>query len=120
MKSTKIYLRSIDQDNRKRLSLFDSNRKTGIDELITEVQSGGTIIWTFDCCSGIKSIIKIYSKSGKGNIFKNEPVKGLFCKYFKLKIPIDAKGEEAYGIDYQLLDGTKLSIDPVIRIKPPQ
>ncbi len=120
MECVTIYLRSIEQDGKKRLSLFDSNRNCGIDDLITEVSQGTKIIWALDCCSGIKSIAKIYSKTGKRNVFCVDPSKAILSKNMRIKLGSDVEGEEAYGIDYVLTDGTKLSVDPVIRIKPPQ
>ena len=41
--------------------------------------------------SGIKKISGIYSKDGKGNIFKNLPEKLLLCKGFKLQVPKTVK-----------------------------
>ncbi len=114
-----IYLRSIGQKENKRLSLFDSNGNGDIDKLVTEVESGAAIVWKLDCMSGIKSITKIYSKTGKRNIFKTDPRKLLFSKGFKLQLSKDAEGEEAYAIEYTLCDDTKVIIDPVIRIPPP-
>ena len=119
MKIVTIYLRSVEQKERKRLAMFDSNRNGDIDNLITEVEAGATIIWKLDCLSGIKSITKIYSKTGKRNIFKSDPRKLLFSKGFKLQLTKDAEGEEAYAIEYILCDDTKVTIDPVIRVPPP-
>lgn len=119
MKIVTIYLRSVEQEGKKRLAMFDSNRNGDIDNLITEVESGATIIWKLDCLSGIRSITKIFSKSGKRNIFKTDPRKLMFSKGFKLQLTKDAEGEEAYAIEYILCDDTKVTIDPVIRIPPP-
>jgi hypothetical protein len=120
MKTVKILLRSIEQDGKKRLAMFDSNRNSGIDNLTTIVPRGATVIWTMDCNSGIKTISKIYSKSGKRNVFKMDPRKRFLCKGLFLNISREAEGEEAYGIDYILCDGTPHSIDPTIKIPPPQ
>lgn len=120
MKTVKIYLRSIEQEGKKRLALFDSNRNAGIDDLTTIVQRGATVIWTTDCCSGIKSITKVFSKKGKRNVFKTDPRKRFLCKGLVLNISREAEGEEAYGIDYILCDGSSHSIDPLIKIPPPQ
>jgi hypothetical protein len=123
MKRVKIYLRSVEQTvNGKvenHLAMFDSNHNGAIDELFTDVQSGGTIIWKLDRFSGIRSIRKIYSKEGIRNVFKSDPRKRLLCKGFKLQLSEDAKGEEAYSIKYTCCDGEELTIDPVIRIPPP-
>ena len=117
MKKVKIYLRSITQDRESRLSLFDTNGSGGIDDLVTIVSAGGLVIWKPDCLSGIKKITRIYSKKGDGTIFGNEPKKT--SKGFVLRIPRDAKGEEAYGIDYVTCEGKEISIDPYLKVPPP-
>lgn len=118
MKRVKIYLRSVLQEKEEKLSLFDSNGDGGINELVTIVSAGDLVIWKPDCRNGIKEITRIYSKTGEGNIFHCEPKKSLFGK-FKLRIPRDAKGEEAYGIDYVSCEGKKIKVDPVLKVKPP-
>jgi hypothetical protein len=120
MKTVKIYLRSVGQKERNHLALFDSNRNGAIDDLTTEVPRGATIIWKLDYLSGIKRITKISSKTGKGNIFKTDPKRRLFCNVFSLQLSKDAEGEEAYAIEFILCDGVKVTIDPYIRIIPPQ
>lgn len=115
----KIYLRSIEHNGKKSLAMFDSNHNGDIDNLRTKAQAGDKVIWKLDCCSGIKSITKIHSKDGKGNIFKNDPKKLLFGKGFVLQVPEKAEGKEAYTIEYILWDKTKVVIDPYIRIEPP-
>jgi hypothetical protein len=121
MKTVTIYLRSVEINKKNHLAMFDSNRNSDIDNLITVAPSGGRVIWKLDCLSGIRSITKIYSKTGKKNVFINDPVKLLLCKGFKLLLPI-VKGEqeeEEYTIEYVLCDGNKMKIDPMIRIPPP-
>lgn len=118
--TVKIYLRSIVFDGEKKLAMFDSNRFGDIDNLTTYANPGDKVKWKLDCCSGIKSVTKIYSKDGKGSIFKNDPKKLLFCAGFELQIPKNANGEEAYTIEYILHDDTKMKIDPYIRIPPPK
>ena len=82
----KIYLRSIVKDKTNYLGLFDSNGNVSINDLITDVLPGATIIWQLDCCSGIKSITRIYSKEKEHPIFKSNPKKRLLCKGFKLQL----------------------------------
>lgn len=115
----KIYLRSVIQNGEKRLALFDTNGNGDINNLTTDVHAGDLVIWTLDCCSGIKSITKIYSKKGERNVFIRDPIKRWLCKGFKLKVPESAKGKEAYTIEYILSDDTKMIIDPYVRILPP-
>jgi hypothetical protein len=119
----KIYLRSIVKDGENHLAMFDSNRNGAIDDLTTDVPAGATIIWKLDCCSGIKSITRIYSKEEKHTVFISEPRKRLLCKGFKLRLEIPEEKEERkekYSIECILCDNTKLIIDPVIRVPPPE
>ncbi len=120
MKTVTIYLRSVEQEGKKRLAMFDSNGNGDIDNLTTEVEAGATVIWKLDSFSGIRSITRIYSKTGKRNVFKNDPAKRLVWKGFMLQLSKDAEGEEAYNIDYILCDDTKATIDPYIRVPPPR
>lgn len=119
MKNVKIYLRSISSQEKNQLMLFDSNRSGAIDDLVTIAPAGSTVVWKLDRCSGIKNILRIYSKAGKGNVFLAEPKRFLFFNIFTLKLSPEAKGEEPYCIDYLLPDNTKVTIDPVIKIPPP-
>ena len=114
----KIYLRSILKDGENRLALFDSNRNGDINDLTTEVQAGATIIWKLDCCSGIKSITRIYSKEKVHTIFKSDPVKRLLCIGFKFQLEKGAEGKEKYTIECILCNNTELIIDPYIRVPP--
>jgi hypothetical protein len=121
--TVKIYLRSIVKHGKKHLAMFDSKREGDIDKLTTDVWPGDKIVWNLDCCSGIKSITKIYPKEGKGKIFQNDPKKLLFGKGFELHVPkfeLDKEVIEAYAIEYILFDKTKVIIDPYIRIPPPR
>ncbi len=119
MKNVRIYLRSILVNKKNQLMLFDSNRNGAVNNLVTVVPAGSTVIWKPDRCSGIKKILRIYSKTGKGNVFRKEPGRFWFTNTFCLKVPRVAEGEEAYSIDYLLYDKTRVSIDPVILIPPP-
>jgi len=120
MKKTSIYLRSIKIDGKNHLAMYDSNGDGGIDDLVTTTPRGSKVEWTTDSNSGIKKITKIYSKSGKRNVFKKDPAKKFLSNALEMDIEKDAEGEEAYAIDYILNDGTKNSIDPVIKIPPPK
>jgi len=116
----KIYLRAIIKDGKNSLALFDSNRNGDINDLITEVKAGDTIIWKLDCCSGIKSITRIYSKEKVHNVFKSDPRKRMLCKGFKLQLGKRAEGEEKYTIECILRNNRELNIDPYIRVPPPE
>jgi hypothetical protein len=119
MNYIRIYLRSISSGKTNQLMLFDSNRNGAINDLVTIAPAGSTIIWMPDRRSGIKRILKIYSKSGLCNIFRAEPARFLFFNFFVLRLPRNAEGEEAYSIDYLTCDNKKISIDPTIKIPPP-
>ena len=122
MTKTKIYLRAIKQEQRDALALFDSNRQGAINNLITEVPAGSRIVWNPDRCSGIKKIVRIYSKFEKRNVFLKDPRRKLICRGFVLQLPKDIKAgeEEEYGIEYINNSGEKISIDPLIKITPPK
>lgn len=120
MKTVTIYLRSVEQKDKNQLALYDSNRHSAINDLTTLVPAGALIIWKLDYNSGIRNITKIYSKTGKRNVFKTDPVKRPLCKSFVLRLSKDVTGEEAYAIKYILCSGREVTIDPVIRIEPPQ
>ena len=117
--TVKIYLRAIKQGDAKCLALFDSKRQGGVNDLITDVYVGDTVIWKLDYCSGIKSISKIFSKEVKHPVFKTQPSKRWLCTGFKLPIEKGAEGEEKYTIECILCDKTELIIDPYIRVLPP-
>lgn len=119
MTTVYVYLRSVNADGRGALALFDSNRVGAINNLVTEVPAGAKIVWRPDFCSGIKTIVSIRSKSGKGNIFSAEPKKRLLCRGFFLQLSKEARGEEEYLIEYVSDQDEKCIIDPYIKIKPP-
>ncbi len=119
MKKVKIYLRSILVDKKSQLMLFDSNRNGAVNDLVTIAPAGSTIVWKRDRCSGIKKILRIYSKTGKGNVFRTEPRKCRFFNRYYLKLSQNAEGEEAYNIDFLLYGKTRITIDPIIKIPPP-
>jgi len=116
-----IYLRSIEVKGKKHLLMFDTNDSIAIDNLITTVQPGTTVIWNLGRASRIKKIVKIYFSTAKSNIFIEDPEKRFFGKGYKLKIPDEAvRGtDEKYTIEYSLKDKSKVPpIDPFLRIPP--
>jgi hypothetical protein len=118
--TVKICLRAIVKNGENSLALFDSNRNGDINDLITDAYPGDKVIWKLDCCSGIKSITRIYSKEKDHPIFKSDPKKRSLCKVFELQVPKTAKPEvrEQYAIEYILRDDTRMTIDPYVRIPP--
>ena len=116
--TVKIYLRSIVKNGEKHLAMFDTNRQGDINNLTTDVYAGDKVIWKLDCCSGIKSITRIYSKEKEHTIFKSDPVKRLLCKGFKFQLEKGVEGKEKYTIECILCNNTELIIDPYIRVPP--
>ena len=119
MKNVQIYLRSITVNEQIQLMMFDSNRNGAINTLSTIVLAGSTIVWRLDGKSDIKRIERVYSKTGKGPVFRSEPKPSWFSKCFKLKTFPDMEGEEAYNIDIILCNNSRVTIDPIIIIKHP-
>jgi len=116
----KIYLRAILKNGENSLALFDSKRNGAINDLITDVNPGDKVVWKLDCCSGIKSIIRIYSEEKEHPIFKSDPKKRSLCRVFELQVPKTAVvgDKEKYAIEYILCDDTRMVTDPYIRIPP--
>ena len=114
----KIYLRAIKQGDANCLALFDSHRQGDINILTTDANVGDTVIWKLDCCSGIKSMTRIYSKEDKHPVFKSDPKKRMLCTGFTLPIIKGAEGKEKYYIECILCDNTEMIIDPYIRVPP--
>jgi hypothetical protein len=116
-----IYLRSIVQNGEKLTAMFDSKRAVDIDTLITDVNPGDKVVWKQASDSGIKSILKIYSKHGERIIFKTDPKKQQRANGFEMQVPETAKigDEEEYNIEYVLSNDTTVVLDPFIRIPPP-
>jgi hypothetical protein len=119
MSKIKIFLRSVNCKDKKALALFDSERNGCLDDLVTTAKPGDLIIWKLDKRSGLKGIEAIYPKEKGGTIFSELERSEKIQKKIKYRIPKDASGEEAYGIKYVLCDGSKLDIDPKIKIIPP-
>lgn len=120
MSRVKIYLRSIKLKERNFLALFDSNRDGAINDLVTVVRSGDKIIWKPDRRSGIKCITNVYPKEKEGKIFLEKPKKRFLARGFYLIAPeVSKEAEQAYNIDYRTCDDTEVSIDPFIRVIPP-
>ena len=120
----KIFLRSIQSDIGKGkencLAMRDSNGNVGINELETVVPGGSKVKWELEKQSGIKRISRIWAEATKSKVFKNEPKKILLKKRFQVELVVsDIELKEKYNIKYIIDDGTEVTIDPYIRIKPP-
>jgi hypothetical protein len=122
-KEVYIYLmKASEQNGTMHLKMYDSNDTTIVivDTLVTDVQPGTKVIWTFVKDSGIKKVEKIGPKNGSGNkIIKRDATRILFTKKFKLKIPKDApipSEREKYDIVFVDKGGNTWKIDPYLRI----
>jgi hypothetical protein len=123
LKKVTIYLRSIEINGEKHLSLCDLKGVPVIDSLKTDVDAGTIVIWRLERASGIKSISKIYRSTEKQKIFKTDPQKKLFSKKFQLIVPDDVKRGtkeylEEYTIEYTDEENTNWKIDPFLRVPP--
>jgi hypothetical protein len=120
----KIFLSSVQMDlgngMENCLHLRDSNG-TGVNNLKTEVPKGSTVCWVLEKESGIKSITRIWGTEKQPNniVFKKEPKKTIITRVFQADVidTIDVEGK--YNIEYILENGTKMIIDPYIKIIPP-
>jgi hypothetical protein len=118
--TVKIYLRAIKQGKVNSLAMFDSNGQGGINDLTTDAYPGDTVIWKLDCCSGIKSITKIYPKENDPGAFKVNATPQTLCKGFKFQLEKGVKGTANYCIKCILCENTEMIIDPYIRVPPPR
>jgi len=119
--ATKIYLRSIKINGANCLALYDSNGNGGINDLETFVKKDESKVnWVLDTNSGIKSITKIWSEEPTSKVFKHDPKKVPRKKEFEVELKkVDREELEKYNIQYMLDDGTLVTIDPYIRMRPP-
>lgn len=117
-KDVTIHLKSVKKNGEKHLKLSDSNGNVAIDHLITNVIPGTTVIWKPTIFSRIDNIERIYSSKGK-IIFVNDAKRQGSGNVFKLKVPdVVAPGTmEEYIILYTSKDGSRVEIDPYIRIE---
>ena len=121
----KVFLSSVQSDighgKENCLHLRDSNGHVGVNNLKTEVPKGSTVCWVLEKESGIKSITRIWGTEKQPNniVFKKEPKKTIITRVFQGDVidTIDMEGK--YNIEYILNNGTKIIIDPYIKITPP-
>ena len=125
-KTVTITLKSVIKDGKICLEMEDSNGKSAIDNLITDVNPCDKIKWKFDKSSGIKKIVDIYTNwpENERNVFKNHPKKDFFGSGFTLLVPEYAKVStdtikgEKYFINFITTDRDTVVIDPYIRVPP--
>ena len=118
---TKIYLRTIVKNGVNCLAMRDSNGNEGINELETVIPGGSKVKWELEKQSGIQGIERIWGeeKQPKDKVFKNEPKKMLLKKGFKVdSVVSDVELLGKYNIKYTMDDGTEVTIDPFIRLRP--
>ena len=118
-KEVTVELKAVIVDSKKHLKLSDSNGNIATDHLVTLVSKGGTITWKLKSSSKINSIERIYSPGPEKEIFKEDAQQQGNSNVFKLKVPDNlASGTmEKYNIIFIYTDGSKVEIDPYIRIE---
>jgi len=119
--TVRIYLKIIEIDGEKHLSMYDSNNPDNVvvDNLYTDVQPGMKVIWKRKLFSGIRQINKIGSAEGERNIFIEDAKIRSLGKGFVLELRDDITGpvEEKYDIVFIDKDDKKTwPIDPFLRI----
>jgi hypothetical protein len=121
----KVFLSSVQMDlgngMENCLQMHDSNGNSGVNNLKTEVKSGSKVCWVLDNESGIKSITRVWGTEdqSKDKVFKKEPKKTLITRVFQGDVvDTTTELEGKYDIEYILNNGTKITIDPYIKIIP--
>ncbi|GEM_PF-2346719 len=114
-----IQLQAVTINGKKHLKLSDSNGNVATDHLVTQVSKGGTVTWKLKSSSKIVSIERIYSTEAESKIFKGDAQRQGNSNVFKLKVPDNVASEtmEKYNIIYIHKDGSKVEVDPYIRIE---
>jgi len=109
----------IKEDGKKHLKLSDSNGNIATDHLVSVVSRGGTITWNLKSSSKITSIERIYSPEKEKEIFVGDAQRQGNSNVFKLKVPdnVTSGALEKYNIIFIHKDGSKVEIDPYIRIE---
>jgi hypothetical protein len=117
-KEVTIQLQAVIINGKKHLKLSDSNGNMATDYLVTVVSKGGTITWKLKSSSKIVSIERIYSPDKESKIFKGDAQQQGSSNVFILKVPEDVPSDtlEKYNIIFIHKDGSKVEIDPYIRI----
>ena len=120
----KIFLRSKKRTTRKDtvyyLAMRDSNGNEGNNELETEVRGGSKVSWELEKESGIRNISRIYGGGKKSKVFKKDPDRVLGQKKFIVDVvETEVILKEEYFIDYTLDTGETVTIDPYIKVLPP-
>ena len=120
LEEVSIYLKAHEIDGKMHLKMYDSNDPTivVVDTLHTYVRDSTLVIWRLADQSGIKKILKISPKNGRGNIIIRDARGFLTSQKKKLKIPDKQTpdDEEEYLIKFKDSDGNPHTIDPYLRI----
>ena len=117
MKNVTIFIKLVPGTHK--LHLTDNEGHSGdAEEFFSDVSRGDKVIWKLASCSGIDEITGIRAKDGKFNIFAGGGPKR-HKETWRGVIKGDASGVEAYNIDFKI-DEKLFSVDPEIRVKPPQ
>jgi len=119
-----IYLKAIKNaaGNGYDLIMSDTNSQANARDHKIIVESGSTLEWELENDSMIQDIVRIYVKviKPKGKVFKTEPRKDSSSKKFLVEVvETDIELDDKYIIRFIAEDGTKVKIDPYIRVVPP-
>ncbi|WP_075602309.1 hypothetical protein [Saccharicrinis aurantiacus] len=115
--SLKILLKAVEKDGKIDLWLSDNEGNIGVDDLRSVGGRGQKVKWKLAKDSNINKILNIYKKEDSEEVFSVKPHK-VTDKKWKGVIDKDVEGDEAYNIDFEYKDGSKVSIDPVISVPP--
>jgi len=114
-----ILLKAIQKDGKIDLLLSDNEGNIGIDDLKSQGDQGMKVRWKLARNSNINKILNIYKKEDSQEVFSVKPYRVSDSKW-KAKVAKDAVGNESYNIDFEYQDGTKVSIDPDLEVRPPK
>ncbi len=118
-KNVIIGLKAVKKGDEIVLHLKD-NEGNEHDKTITSlVEPGGTVTWKLMDNSDIKEIVNIYKKSDSQDIFSTDPQPVNGSTDWTGVISKTAKGTESYNIDFIYKEGSKITDDPEVEIKPP-
>lgn len=114
-----VIIRAFEQGGEILLYLIDSGGQRGVQSITTEANPGDEMIWKLDTRSNINKIISIEAKSAGMDVFSEKPEKVTDFEFLGL-IASNAEGIGAYNIVYEFENGTVVTDDPFIDVKPPE
>ncbi len=113
----KIRLKAVEIDGKVDLWLSDNEGNIGVNDLKSTGAHGQEVLWLLPSDSNIKRIVNIYKKEDSETVFSIKPFKVLDGKW-QAVVAEEVVGTEVYNIDFEYMDGSIVSIDPVIDVPP--